>query len=355
MSENNSFRVRTMCATYNHESYISDALKGFVIQETTFPVVYTIVDDASTDRTAEVIREFVKENFALQDTSVAYEKDTDYGHVTFARHKTNKNCYFAVIYLKENHYSQKKSKAPYLTEWMDTKYVAFCEGDDYWIDPLKLQKQVDYLERHEDCCMCCHAADWEIDGDLYVLGCRHDTSCDLAADEVIRNGGLYLATNSLVYRSWLDDDQQEWRRKANVGDFPLQIQGALKGKLHYFPDVMSVYRFFHRGSWTAQHMANGISQENRLLHAKNKMLWMSLLDKYTNYKYTRAIHSCLFLDFSALYRSKEIGFWEYLSAIKIADKKNYKQIIKDVLVRNGKRLYNMYKRSEKRKDGRIKE
>ena len=113
MANGSPFLVRTFCATYNHESYITDALQGFVMQETSFPVVYTIVDDASTDRTAEVIREFVKENFALQDASVAYEKDTDYGHVTFAQHKTNKSCYFAVIYLKENHYSQKKSKAPY--------------------------------------------------------------------------------------------------------------------------------------------------------------------------------------------------------------------------------------------------
>ena len=146
MKEKGEYLVRTFCATYNHESYITDALSGFVMQETSFPVVYTIVDDASTDRTAEVIREFVKENFALQDTSVAYEKDTDYGHVTFAQHKTNKNCYFALIYLKENHFSQKKSKAPYLTEWMDTKYIALCEGDDYWTDPYKLQKQVDILE-----------------------------------------------------------------------------------------------------------------------------------------------------------------------------------------------------------------
>ena len=64
--------------------------------------------------------------------------------------------YFAVVYLKENHYSQKKSKAPYLTEWEDTKYIALCEGDDYWTDPLKLQKQVDFLERHPDYSLCCH-------------------------------------------------------------------------------------------------------------------------------------------------------------------------------------------------------
>ena len=146
MANGSPFLVRTFCATYNHESYITDALQGFVMQETSFPVVYTIVDDASTDKTAEVLRRFVNEHFDVGSDTRGYDKDTDYGHVTFARHKTNKNCYFAVIYLKENHYSQKKSKAPYLTEWLDTKYIALCEGDDYWTDPYKLQKQVDILE-----------------------------------------------------------------------------------------------------------------------------------------------------------------------------------------------------------------
>ena len=105
MESERKYIVRTHCAAYNHELYIRDALQGFVIQETTFPVVYTIVDDASKDRTADVIREFVVQNFDLQDTSIAYEKDMDYGHVIFARHKTNINCYFAVVFLIENHYS----------------------------------------------------------------------------------------------------------------------------------------------------------------------------------------------------------------------------------------------------------
>ena len=143
------FVARISCMTYNHAPYISDAMNGFVMQKTNFPFVCTIVDDASTDGEQEVIKEYVQEHFDLQDSSISYEKDTDYGHVTFARHKTNKNCYFAIVYLKENHYSQKKSKAPYLTEWRDTKYIALCEGDDYWIDPLKLQKQVDFMETHE--------------------------------------------------------------------------------------------------------------------------------------------------------------------------------------------------------------
>ncbi len=156
MRNDNSYLLRTYCATFNHENYILDALKGFAMQQTTFPVVYTIVDDASTDGTAAVIKQFIGENFDLSDTSVGYDKDMDYGHVTFAQHKTNENCFFAVIYLKENHYSQKKSKAPYLTEWMDSKYIALCEGDDYWTDPLKLQKQVDFLEEHSEYSLCCH-------------------------------------------------------------------------------------------------------------------------------------------------------------------------------------------------------
>ena len=151
-----SFKVRTYCATFNHENYIIDALKGFAMQQTTFPVVYTIVDDASTDGTAAVIKKFVSENFSLDANSVGFEKDLDYGHVTFAQHKTNTNCHFAIIYLKENHFSQKKSKRPYLNEWMDTKYIALCEGDDYWTDPLKLQRQVEFMEEHVECSVCSH-------------------------------------------------------------------------------------------------------------------------------------------------------------------------------------------------------
>lgn len=154
-----TFLLRAHCATYNHVYYITDALNGFVMQQTDFPFVCTIVDDASTDGEQDVIKKYMQEYFDLQDSSVAYEKDTDYGHVTFAQHKINKNCYFAVIYLKENHYSQKKSKAPYLTEWMDTKYIAVCEGDDYWTDPLKLQKQVGFLETHSEYDMVCSRFD----------------------------------------------------------------------------------------------------------------------------------------------------------------------------------------------------
>ena len=149
------YLVRVSCKTYNQANYITDALNGFVIQQTSFPFVCTIIDDASTDGEQEVIEKFVNEHFDKQDISVAFEKETGDCHITFARHKTNGNCYFAVVYLKENHY-RKKSKAPYIKDWSNTKYVALCEGDDYWTDPLKLQKQVVFLEEHPDYSLCCH-------------------------------------------------------------------------------------------------------------------------------------------------------------------------------------------------------
>ncbi|MEE0962065.1 MAG: hypothetical protein U0L54_05930 [Bacteroidales bacterium] len=151
------YMVAVQCMTYNQSKYILDALNGFVMQQTNFPYVLMVVDDASTDGEQEVIKKFVSEQFDTNDTSVAYEKETDYAHITYAQHKTNKNCYIAVLYLKENHYSQRKSKMPYLAEWRDyVKYEALCEGDDYWIDAQKLQKQVDFLEENENYVLVCH-------------------------------------------------------------------------------------------------------------------------------------------------------------------------------------------------------
>ena len=140
------FKVTVSCMTYNQSKYITDAMNGFIMQQTSFPFICTIVDDASTDGEQEVIKKYVEENFDFSEGSAAYHKETEYAHITYAQHNTNKNCYFAVLYLKENHYSQRKSKMGYLSEWRDMcEYEALCEGDDYWIMPDKLQVQYDML------------------------------------------------------------------------------------------------------------------------------------------------------------------------------------------------------------------
>ena len=108
------------CMTYNHESYIEDALKGFVMQKTSFPFIAVVIDDCSSDKTAEIIKRY----------------EDKYPEIIKG------------IYLPENYYSQGKSKQPFFDQYDSrAKYIALCEGDDYWVDPLKLQKQVRILEQ----------------------------------------------------------------------------------------------------------------------------------------------------------------------------------------------------------------
>ncbi|NLD79865.1 MAG: glycosyltransferase [Smithella sp.] len=115
--------VSICCITYNQEKFIRDCLEGFLMQETTFPVEILVHDDASNDKTADIIREYEARNPGL----------------------------FKPIYQTENQYSKGiKPNTKFNIPRAAGQYIAFCEGDDYWIDPLKLQKQVDFLEKNVD-------------------------------------------------------------------------------------------------------------------------------------------------------------------------------------------------------------
>lgn len=145
--------VFVRCLTFNHEAYIEDALNGFVIQQTNFPFIVTIVNDASPDNTKNVIKTFIKK--ICDSSSIQYEQ-TSYADIIKATPNNNSNCFLYVLNLYENHF-QKKSHRPYYQEYVDkAKYWAECEGDDYWTDPLKLQKQVDFLEANPEYVICCH-------------------------------------------------------------------------------------------------------------------------------------------------------------------------------------------------------
>ncbi len=155
MENSTKYKVAVKCCTYNQAQYITDALNGFVMQETDFPFVCCIIDDASTDGEQEVIRKYVSENFDLSEPDVAYEKETNDAYITYARHKCNKNCFFAVLYLKRNLYHDNEKKDKLVSEWMDdAEYIALCEGDDYWIDARKLKKQVSLLGSDKIANMC---------------------------------------------------------------------------------------------------------------------------------------------------------------------------------------------------------
>ena len=151
--QNNNPKVAIRCMTFNHESYIRQCLNGFVIQKTDFPYFALVVDDASTDNEPNILWNFIKNE--LDSSSVQKGESDDYISVV-GKHKTNHNCTFVILFLKYNHY-RKKVKRLYLKEWENSvNYIAICEGDDYWTDPLKLKKQIDILDANPDLMMACN-------------------------------------------------------------------------------------------------------------------------------------------------------------------------------------------------------
>lgn len=327
MKKNNEFLVQIICTSYNHASYIKDAMAGFVIQNTAFPFVAVIIDDASTDNTSDAIRQYIYNNFAWNDSIVSRIEKKDFGQFIFAQHKTNKNCFFAAFLLKENHHQSNKDKSNYYQEWLESKYTALCEGDDYWTDPFKIQKQVDYMDSHPNCTLLVHSANWLIDNHITPGGCQDPFPKDYSVEELIKCGGLYFATASFFFKSELGNDWPEWRRKAAVGDFPLQILSGLRGNVHYLPDNMCVYRYLHEGSWSfdQQH------KDSTIVFQKNKIEWMTLLDEATGHLYQKTIYNHLFQYYNSLFNFQEIGFWDYAKAALKCEHKRYGRLIKDFL------------------------
>jgi len=253
------FFVRVNCLTYNHAPYIVDAMNGFTMQQTSFPFVCIIVDDASTDGEPEVVTSYMRDNFDLADKTIAIEEETDDYRLMYARHNSNQNCYFVAILLKYNHYSINKPKHPYYLRWVGEKYLAICEGDDYWIDPLKLQKQVNFMESHPDYSLCFSNV-YRKDSDLGKYVRPFNQTCNNEVVNGIDNSkDLFYAlinrdcrvpTLTALYRpSVVEQLQKEETQTFMMGDTPLWIRLSQCGKFKYFEDVFGVY-CIHQGSAT---------------------------------------------------------------------------------------------------------
>lgn len=276
------FKVCCRCFTFNQSRYITDTLDGFTMQQTSFPFVCTIVDDASTDGEQEVIRKYVEENFDLSEDSVAFHKETDYAHITYAQHKTNKNCYFAVLYLKENHYSPKKNKFQYLEEWRGMcEYEAMCEGDDFWTDPLKLQKECEYLDInpekslvYTDCNVFFHDQNKLINDAFKSCYFKNTTNYK---DFFLE--GKYIAPCSWVYKL-KDYDDIVIPDFATDGTLCKAFVLLLNDKVGYIEDTTCTYRVVHSG---ASHNGNLVVRYNYLMGVfKTEQAFLSNYSDYFN-------------------------------------------------------------------------
>ena len=325
MSTPTSFMVCTKCMTFNHHAYIEDAMNGFCMQETNFPFVCVIIDDASTDGEQEVIKKYFDLHFDQSETA-----ETEDYIMTFGQHKTNKNCYFAVLYLKYNHYSIKKSKIPYYSRWQDnSKYIALCEGDDYWIDSTKLQLQADFMENNKDYVLC------GCNGFIYYERLAESPkyfnkiieSRELQPSEVINK--WILPTASLFYRKDLVIIRDP---KFVVGDIVVALSALKSGKIYCFSKMMTIYRVIYGGSILHNMYADKqIDLKYGFIYIFKK--FMTLMPQYK-----------LYFDISINKKNNEIAFLKLKRKSHILcfcrfPKKNMKDI--------AKRIYNYLKKKIK--------
>ncbi|MCQ2592442.1 MAG: glycosyltransferase [Treponema sp.] len=210
--------VSVRCMTFNQEKYISQALDGFLMQKTTFPFEVVVHDDVSSDSTADIIREYEKKYPLI----------------------------IKPIYETENQYSKHDgSITRIMNQVMKGKYVAFCEGDDYWIDENKLQMQVDFLENNLDYSMCFHGAtvikEIETANFSYIeIGDRDYTPTELFANWIV-------PTASMVMKKECLDIKVKNATDFLYGDIKIIENCAHKGKVYGFSKKMSVYRIQQTG------------------------------------------------------------------------------------------------------------
>ena len=250
--------VSIVCNAYNQEKYIAQALESFLMQKTDFPFEVLVHDDASTDRTAEIIRQYAEKYPGI--VKPYFQTENQYSkHVPITR-----------LY----QYSRANGK-----------YIAWCEGDDYWTDPLKLQKQVDALEKHPEMDICAHRAVTVLDGKPGTFFPKKEEDTVFSVEEVISGGGGFVSTNYLMCRRDMLGGKNDYTQIFNL-DYILQISGSLRAGMLYLGDCMAAYRRMSENSWsvrmrskTAQ-MAKHIGRlEEALCH----------IDRDTGYAYTKTI------------------------------------------------------------------
>ena len=249
---NNGFVVCTKCITYNHASYIEDTLSGFVIQQTNFPVVFTIIDDASTDGEQDVLKEWAINNLETEGNDECIIRKMPYGRLIYGRYKTKINLFFAILLLSENHYRSGKSslKINYISEWFNSStYIAYCEGDDYWTDPQHLNKMVIFLEEHKDYSMCFSDVKNYSQKDRKFVSSPivgYDNShLPVRKKELfyyILLGKCKIQTLTVLFRASGLKNIERNDVEFMMGDTPLWLDLSQVGKIEYFPEIHGVYR-----------------------------------------------------------------------------------------------------------------
>ncbi len=287
--------VSVIMITYGHEKYIEEAIRGVFLQKTNFPLELIISNDKSPDSTDEIIKNIIKS--APENISVNY-----------IQHLEN-------IGMLPNFISTLKMA--------EGKYIAVCEGDDYWTDENKLQKQIDFLEKNEDFTLTFHNV-FIRNGETLRMDLDYEkrlSSKDIYTIDDLSKGN-FIHTLSVVFRN-MEIEFPEWYFSSFLGDYPIWLWLSKKGKIKYFPEKMGIYRE-NVGVWS------GKSQEERefktMLVLRNLIPDFEMLpDVKKNLTYTKNIYIKNFLKQKSF---AEIVTSPYFSELKYKDK--FKLVVKSI-------------------------
>ncbi len=219
--------VSICSAAYNLESCVAEALDSFLMQETDFSFEILIRDDCSTDRTAEIIKEY----------ATRYPK------------------LIKPVYEKENTYSKGIKPMLQVIKIAKGNYIATCDADDYWTDPLKLQKQSDFLENNplyygcfHDCMRIYEGENSKQKQNLRIGNRKIAEEVDLIS--IIDENNI--DSSSIMFRNLIEEIPKYWTEATSKVDYALMITIAEHGKIKYLPEVMSVYRIHDGSIWSSR-------------------------------------------------------------------------------------------------------
>jgi len=252
-------KVSACLIVYNHEKYISDCLEGALAQKVDFGYEIVVSEDCSTDRTREICRDYQKK---YPEKIKLFFNETNLG-------------------LSGN----------WLKSWTRCRgdYLAICEGDDYWTDLRKLQKQVAWLEKHPDFALSSHNAEVVQNGEVVRKYCptNHPEIMDL---QDLLTYGSGVATCSLVIKRKTIENLPDWLPQLRSHDVNVQILAARYGKMKYFPEVMAVYRKHKQGAdFSSKIEAKKEGKSAFALPPQYSLEMNKKWNKYFNYKYDKPI------------------------------------------------------------------
>ncbi|MCG2431667.1 glycosyltransferase family 2 protein [Aequorivita xiaoshiensis] len=260
-------KVTVLVLTYQHVTYIEDCLKGILNQKTNFIYELIIGEDDSTDGTREICKKYAK----LYPSKI---------RLFLHSRSNNIKLYSKPSPLFNLFYGTFSSRG---------QYLAICEGDDYWTDPLKLQKQVDFLESNSDCALCYHPTECIDENDTTYNHIKKPPNAEFvqkfSLKEYIHGKGLGIWTVSLMVKSDCLKELPEWLFKAPLTDLAMKLYYAYNGNIGYLPDIMAVYRRRTKGSWSELSK----TYEWQIYHLESRVKTYKLFNKFSGFKYNNEI------------------------------------------------------------------